>query len=190
MEKYLKTKTIKSRTSMNQWLKWSALLFCLSGLITTTYAQEAILAAGGNATGEGGSVSFSVGQVIYTAISGQENSIIPGVQQPYEISVVSTSEDFPHTGIDVQAYPNPTSDQLILTFESELNLDFQSLAYVLLDMNSRILEKKNISSNLTIIQMGNLAPATYILKVYHAPQAMSFRHSSYFQTKTFKIIKK
>ena len=174
----------------SKWLKWSAAIFFLSGMVTSTYAQQAIPAAGGNATGQGGSASFSVGQVIYTAISGQENSVIQGVQQPYEISVVTSSEEITLTGIDVQAYPNPATDFLTLSVETEMNQHFQSIAYELLDMNGRVLEKKNISASHTNIQMKHLAPATYFLRVYHAATSLSFSRSSSVQTKTFKIIKK
>ena len=51
-------------------------------------AQEAIPAAGSNAIGSGGSVSYSVGQVVYTINTGTNGSVAEGVQQPYEISVV------------------------------------------------------------------------------------------------------
>ena len=59
------------------------LLIHLTGL----QAQEAITASGGNASGSNGTVSYSVGQVAYTTISGV-NGIVPiGVQQTYTISV-------------------------------------------------------------------------------------------------------
>jgi hypothetical protein len=49
-------------------------------------AQTGIPAAGGNATGTGGSVSFSVGQVFYVMNTGTTGSVLQGVQQPWEIS--------------------------------------------------------------------------------------------------------
>ena len=52
------------------------------------YAQESTVASGGNGTGEGGSVSYSLGQVSYSSNSGSNGSITEGVQQPYDVSVI------------------------------------------------------------------------------------------------------
>jgi hypothetical protein len=43
--------------------------------------------AGGEATGSGGSVSYSVGQVVYTTNTGINGSVAQGVQQPYEFQM-------------------------------------------------------------------------------------------------------
>lgn len=162
----------------------------LAGAAIISGAQETIPAAGGTANGQGGSVSFTVGQVIYTAISGQEHTVSQGVQQSFEISVVTSSDEILLSGIDVQAYPNPATDFITLRVESALNKQFQQLAYELFDMTGRVLEKKTISSDHTNIPMGHLAPATYFVKVYHSAKTISLMQSSSVQTKTFKIIKK
>jgi hypothetical protein len=187
--KYIKSDAKISRAILLNWLKWFATIFFFFGMFTATNAQEAIPAAGGNATGQGGSVSFTVGQVVYTTVSSQEHMVSQGVQQPYEISVVTSSEEITLIGFDVQAYPNPATDFVTLRVESALNQHFQPLAYELFDMTGRVLEKKNISASHTNIQMKHLAPATYFLKVYHSAKATSLRQSSTVQSKTFKIIK-
>ncbi len=156
----------------------------------TSGAQEAIPAAGGTATGQGGSASFTVGQVVYTVLSGEGNLVIQGVQQPYEISVVTSSEEIPIAGIDVLAYPNPATDFVTLRVESSLIQDLQPLAYELFDMAGRVLEKQNITSNYTNIRMNHLASSTYFLKVYNATGVSSSGPNSSVQSKTFKIIKK
>ena len=56
-------------------------------------AQEVISSSGGNVSGSGGSVSYSVGQVVYTTNTGTNGSVAQGVQQPYEISVVTGIEE-------------------------------------------------------------------------------------------------
>lgn len=153
-------------------------------------AQEAIPAAGGTASGQGGSVSFTVGQVVYTVLTGQEQSVIQGVQQPYEISVVTSSDEIPFSGIDVQAYPNPASDFVTLRIESLLNQHYHSFAYELFDMAGQVLEKKTISAELTNIPMIHLVPATYFLKVYNTSANRSSESNPSLKFKTFKIIKK
>ncbi len=59
----------------------SALLLFSAGL----HAQQATTAAGGDATGPGGSVAYSVGQVVYTTNSGTGGSVAEGVQQSYSV---------------------------------------------------------------------------------------------------------
>jgi len=66
-------------------LKLCALLLFGLGL-TGLQAQESVNAAGGNASGSGGTVSYTVGQVVYTTKTGTNGSVAEGVQQAYEIS--------------------------------------------------------------------------------------------------------
>ncbi len=49
-------------------MKLSALL--MLGFVLTTQAQQANTAAGGDATGSGGTVAYSVGQVVCTTYTG------------------------------------------------------------------------------------------------------------------------
>jgi len=150
-------------------------------LLTGIYAQETVPAAAGNASGSGGSVSYSVGQVVYTTNTGTTGSVEQGVQQPYVISVVPVIE--PTKGIDLNylAYPNPTNGFLILkTDEQNLNQNSKQLfAYQLYDVNGNLLENKKIETSEMSIDLSGLIPATYILKVTQDKQ----------EIKVFKIIK-
>jgi len=188
--KYIKSDAKINRANLQKWVKWFATIFFLSGMIMAANAQEAIPASGGTVNGQGGSVSFTVGQVVYTTDSSQEHTISRGVQQPYEISVVTSSSEITLTGIDVQAYPNPATDFLTLRIEAVQNKNVQSLVCELFDMNGRMLEKQNITSSHTNIRMSHLAASSYLLKVYNAPDISSSGQNSSVQSKTFKIIKK
>lgn len=44
--------------------------FCLSGFGSTLQAQNAIPSLGGNASGSGGTASYTTGQVVYTTYTG------------------------------------------------------------------------------------------------------------------------
>jgi hypothetical protein len=129
---------------------------------TVIQAQNAIPASGGNASGSGGSVSFSTGQIVYTTNTGTNGSIAQGVQQPYEISVVTGMEETNMINLNLSAFPNPTTDFLILKVE---NYDNTNLSYQLFDSNGRLLENIKIKTNITSIVTSNLMPATYFLKV-------------------------
>ena len=64
--------------------KTKCILFLLPGLfITVVQAQKVVLPSGGNATGSGGSVSYSIGQIAYSYQTGPSGSINQGVLQPF-----------------------------------------------------------------------------------------------------------
>jgi len=94
-------------------LKLSVILLLGLGL-TGLQAQTSINATDGNASGSGGSVSYSVGQVVYTTNTGTTGSVAQGVQQPFEILVVTGLEEAKGINLSVSAYPNPTTDYLTL----------------------------------------------------------------------------
>ena len=156
-------------------LKLSALLFLGLGL-TGLQAQESVNATGGDALGSGGSASYSVGQVVYTTNTGTNGSVAQGVQQAFEISVVTGLEEAKGINLSVSAYPNPTTDYLTLEVKDVelLNLHFQ-----MYDMNGKLLQNEKITGNQTSIVMSNLVPATYFVKVIQGNK----------EFKTFKIIK-
>lgn len=156
-------------------LKLSVLLLLglrLSGL----NAQTTVAATGGNTTGNGGSASYSVGQVVYHTNTGTNGSIAEGVQQLYEISDVTGLEGAKCISLSVSAYPNPTTDYLTLSID---NFEVSNLSYQLYNINGNLLENKKLESNQTRIVMSNLVPATYFLKVTNGQK----------EVKTFKIIK-
>jgi len=81
----------------------------LSGFGTTILqAQVTIPASGGNATGSGGTVSYTVGQIQYNTYSGTNGTVSQGVQQPYEISVVTAIKNTGEITLECIVYPNPT----------------------------------------------------------------------------------
>jgi hypothetical protein len=172
-------------------LKLSAVLLLGFGL-TGLQAQEAIPATGSNASGSGGSVSYTVGQVVYTTNSGTNGSVIQGVQQPYEISVVSSIEETIGINLTVTAYPNPTTDFLTLSVD---NFETSNLLYQLYDTNGKLLESKKIEGNQTSIVMSNLVPDSYFLKVIqnknevHNVISNKVGAKQFNVVKTFKIIK-
>ena len=159
----------------NKKLKLSAVLLFGLGL-TGLQAQETIPATGGNASGSGGSASYSVGQVIYTTNTGTNGSVAQGVQQPFEISEVTGIEQAKGINLNCSAYPNPTTDFLMLKVE---NYDKENLSYQLYDISGKLLENKKVTGTETSIVMSNLVPATYFVKVTEGNK----------EVKTFKIIK-
>lgn len=95
-------------------IKSQALILWIVLLLATNLAkaQESTNSSGGDATGSGGSVAFSVGQVGYTTTTNTAGILAQGVQQPFEISIVGLNEAA--TNISLTAFPNPTADNLTL----------------------------------------------------------------------------
>lgn len=140
------------------------------------HAQEANPATGGNASGSGGSVSYSVGQVMYTTSSETTGSVAHGVQQPYEISVVTAIDIAKGITLSLSVYPNPAADFVTLKVE---NYKTQNLSCQLFDVYGKLIKSKKLEGIETGIDMNNLIPATYFLKVLENSK----------EFKTFKIIK-
>ena len=156
-------------------LKLSAVLLLGLGL-SGIQAQTSVNVTGGNSSGSGGSVSYSVGQVTYQTHTGTNGSVAQGVQQAYEISVVTAIEQAKGINLSVKAYPNPTTDYLTLEVK---DFELSALSFQLYDINGKLLQREKITGNQTSIVMSNLVPASYFVKVIQGNK----------EVKTFKIIK-
>jgi hypothetical protein len=152
------------------------IVFCLFGLGIAIRAQNAIPASGGNFTGSGGTVTYTIGQVVYTKYVGTNGSAAQGVQQPYEISVVTGIVEAKDISLEIMVYPNPATDFVKLKIE---NYEVKNLRYKLYDINGSLLKDNKVEGQEMNISMQNLLPATYFLKVTDNKKVI----------KTFKIIK-
>ena len=160
--------------------KFNVALVALSmfGIGITVHAQNSISTSGGNASGSGETVSYSVGQAVYTTnTSITAGSVAHGVQQPFEISVITSIEQARDITLVYYAYPNPASEFLSLNID---NYENENLSYKLFDANGKLLKSKIVTGNETIISMANLLPSFYFLKVIDDQKEII----------TFKIIKK
>ena len=153
----------------------SAVLLLVPGL-TGLQAQTSVNATGDNASGSGGSASYSIGQVTYQTHTGTNGSVAQGVQQTYEISVVNSIEQAKSINLSVTVYPNPTADNLTLSIDE---FEISYLSYKLYDINGKLLQNEKITGNQTSIVMSNLVSSTYFVKVIQGNK----------EVKTFRIIK-
>lgn len=151
-------------------------LVLLSLFQSTINAQETTDASGGNASGSGGSASYSIGQTAYTTHTGTNGSVAQGVQQPYEISIVTEIKEAKDISLSFIVYPNPTTNFLKLKVE---NYTSENLTYHLYQLDGKILETKKIESLEVSITTEHLASGIYFLKVSETDSDL----------KIFKIIK-
>lgn len=155
---------------MNRILIVCAFFVC----VIAASAQNTTLTSGGNASGSGGSVSYSVGQVVYTTNNGPNGSVAQGVQQPYEISEIVAINDYALEW-ECTVFPNPTNDYLIISQTHADNCIFQ-----LYDNNGQLVRQGMLKVGETNIPMRDLAPAVYFLRFVNAAGELE---------KEFKIVK-
>ena len=143
---------------------------------STIFSQQSVPATGGNATGSGGTVSYTAGQLVYTTITDVGGASSQGVQQPFEILIETAIEEAQEINLILSAYPNPTTNNLTLQIE---DYDIQNLVYKCFDANGKLLISKNVTGNEVTINMANLLSGIYFLKILDNQK----------EIKTFKIIK-
>lgn len=147
--------------------------------LTYLQAQQihaSVNTSGGNASGTGGSVSYSVGQVFNTTAFGTNGSVSEGVQQPFEISVFTGLKDNEAINLFFAAYPNPTKGNLTLKIE---NFETNTFSYQLCDVNGKIIRNEKLTEKISIVDLSDMKSGAYFIKVTNNRNA----------GKTFKIIK-
>lgn len=160
-------------------MRYKKLILCIVLLLCVglfgLYAQEAVPATGGDASGHGGSASYTVGQVVYTTI-GPIGSAVQGIQISYEIYELPGSKDVVGITLECSIYPNPVPDYLKLQVKNFID---ENLTYSLYDMNGKIITTQKVLSQETIISMIYLSHGVYLLTVTDNKKTI----------KTFKVIK-
>lgn len=152
-------------------------LFLLAGVAS---AQSAIVPAGGDAQSNGGSVSYTVGQIaVQTATSSNSSvSVAEGVQQPYEILTVGV-DAYPQIALNAVVYPNPTENLAQLQLNG-FEIPVSGLRAILYDGNGKQLQVVTITEDLTSFQIGQYATGTYYLEVREGKHVL----------KTFKVVRR
>jgi hypothetical protein len=157
--------------------KLLCIVFLFSIYVGSLQGQETIAASGGNYTGSGGSISYTAGQIAISTLSGINGTVIQGVQQPYEISVVTAIRNAEDINLKCLVYPNPAVGMTKLVFDSP---DFENMKYQLFDLNGLLLQEKKVENSETEIYLENLSSSVYFLKVI----------KNNFEVKVFKIVKR
>ncbi|MBL7889103.1 MAG: T9SS type A sorting domain-containing protein [Bacteroidia bacterium] len=150
-------------------------LIILFFLSHSLFSQQNTVAGGADISGSGGSVSFSIGQIDHQTKTSASGTITEGVQQPYEIMVVTGIVNTT-IQLSINAYPNPVVDQLVLIIDQT---DLTKVFYMLTDVTGKLISEKKISASRTEIQFNELPQGIYFIKVV-------FNNK---EVKVFKIIK-
>lgn len=133
----------------------------LTFLALTARSQEATVSSGGDASGNNGSVSYTIGQVDYQYRTGSNGNLTEGVQQV--LVEPTTSVDENQTNIVLNAYPNPAFDHVII--ETSASSGFEDVNYRMFDKQGRLVKEGNVSSSQTKVNVTGLVTGEYFLKV-------------------------
>ena len=147
--------------------------------VMPAFAQSAIVPVGGDAQGNGGSVSYTVGQIAVQTVTNSNGSItiVEGVQQPYEIQTVGV-DAYPQIALDAVVYPNPTDNVAQLRLNG-FEIPADGLRANLYDGNGKRLQTIPVTDDLTTFQIGQYATGTYYLEVRDEKRIL----------KTFKVVR-
>ena len=141
-------------------------------------AQQATLSSGGNGTGTGGSFAYSIGQTVYTAQSNSSISLSKGVQQGFELFLITGHEDENRFGLAATVFPNPTANYL--TVEIKNYSPDAAMEIFLFDAKGQQVHRQQVVDVQTQIAVEYLSPALYVLKLIQGNKLV----------KVVKVIKK
>lgn len=123
-------------------------------------AQEAVVAASGDASGAGGSSCFTVGQTVFQTVLSTGGIVTEGVQQPYEILFMTGKDDDPSVLVDMTVYPNPAGSEIRLRVD---RTSHEGLSCQLADFRGQTLWDGEVKGKETFIPAGHLPAGSYIL---------------------------
>jgi hypothetical protein len=144
---------------------------CIVALYTFAYtsgkcqsiSQDVIAFAGENSKNTNGSLSWTIGEIETETINNSTTILTQGFQQG-NISINSISE-LPGSEITIRVFPNPASSFVILEVDSKSSAD---LHFELYSLDGQLLLSRDLTTLQEFIDVQNLAPSIYILKVFNA----------------------
>ncbi len=117
-------------------------------------------------------MSFTLGQ----GLLGTEHPLMEGVQQPWEIWVI-TGVELEEKGSQVfSVYPNPVKHQLTINLNCQ---EKKVVFYGLFDLKGEKIKKGPLLNQRTLISMQGLDSGVYLMKIFQKQKILQ----------TFKILK-
>ena len=152
------------------------LLLLPTGFSGILFAQQNVVSAGGEATGTGGTSSWSAAQIACSAWIDVSGFLTEGVQQPYEFfNPTGIDELEPDPGFII--FPNPASDKVTLKV---IDPNLKNLEIFVYDMKGIRVRTVSVDAEEVVIPMQDLTSSIYFLNIFENDQLV----------RTYKIIKK
>ncbi len=137
----------------------AGLLWTFVSIACLVRGQQAVAPAGGESTGGGGTVSWTVGQVDHEATLASGGSVQRGVQQPYEW-LVTSAPDAQEPIVNV--WPNPADDAVQISWGGPL----PALArYTLYAASGALVRQGAVAGTTLTVPLAAEASGTYVLLI-------------------------
>jgi hypothetical protein len=115
---------------------------------------------GGVISGSGGTVSQSLGQLVYTSEESASGSLAQGVQRPYRLASVEIPPSVP--ALNFSILPNPTDGDLLLRLSDKPE---EIPVYKVTDLQGRELLEGHVGFPETQIRMAGFASGPYLIQI-------------------------
>jgi hypothetical protein len=136
----------------------------------SSFGQNALSAAGGHFKTNGGSTSFTVGQVAYILKKGTGSYLNEGVQQVYSKKTTPV-EELVYLK-EVQLYPNPTQETMTLILSSKEDIQVR---YTIMDYLGKEIRNGNILSEKSEISLRDLPSGNYFISLKSKKEIRIFK---------------
>ncbi|MDQ3016738.1 MAG: T9SS type A sorting domain-containing protein [Bacteroidota bacterium] len=163
-------------------MKMKVIHFLWLGICMTQslIAQQGVVSSGGDILSTNGSVAYSVGQIAFTSISGEDGNVSTGIQQPFQFKLVGINDlDRAHF---ITLYPNPANQLIYLRLSTDIDIilsqDFIAKVY---DVKGNLLFIQKLSHDVNSITISSLPEALYFVQVWQSKtfiQSLSFTKSN------------
>jgi hypothetical protein len=149
---------------MNVKLKAIGFLWLLFCTTETLHAQQGVVSSGGNISSATGSVSYSIGQVMYNHIEGEVGSLNQGVQQPHTFTIVGIEDLQEETTF--RLYPNPADQFVHIQLASPPSFDASHhLTARLYDMTGNLITEQSLNQEINTLSLRQCTEAAYIVQI-------------------------
>ena len=148
----------------NLVLVLATLIFAVCGYSQITIEPSIIASGGGYGETETMSISWTLGELATTTLTGGDIILTQGFQQPFDFRTGISTEAL---NWEITAYPNPVKDELFVRFDIDRTREF---LIEIQDVTGRVLyleQKKEIFPG-DVIQLNtsNFTYGVYFLKVF------------------------
>ena len=125
-------------------------------------AQKGTVTSGKNIVSSNGSISFTIGQIVYNSNDNGSIYETQGIQQPYEILTYLIDIEMDASLSSLRLYPNPTTSNIMIDIET---IPSGNLRYELIDALQRVIHRGSITENLTSIDVETYASGIFLLRI-------------------------
>ena len=153
-------------------------IFAVNFINAQRITPQVVASSGGYMQNGGYSVSWTLGEPVIATAQNDSTTLTQGFQQPTYNVVAITTQTI--EGFDVNVYPNPSSDFVIIDWTTDL----QNMIYItLFDMAGKMISEQSFAAtqDKVSLNMSKLASAQYLLEVKTQNNSV---------TKIFRITKK